>query len=496
MPALPPWSKGELPRPPVAPGLGVLGVIGPGAILLGSSIGSGEWLVGPAAFVKYGLSLLWVTTVAAVLQTLLNMELVRYPLYTGEPMTVGFMRTRPGPTFWAWFYVALYALQVGWPGWAGAGAGAVFFLWKGALPGPADRETVYGIGAASFLVCVLVLLVGRRIGRTLEILNWTLIVAILGSLAVLCAVFAPLSRWLEAGAGVLGWGARAGTFRALPPGADFFLIGAFAAYSGAGGVINLTLSNWARDKGFGMGQVTGHIPSATSGQRVAFAHAGTVFDPTPEALDRWRGWWRIVRIDQWGVFFVGALLGMALPAILYTALITPGRDIRSLAVAAELSGVVAARAGVALAAFVALMSCWVLLKTQLDILEGTTRAMTDILWTGSRRVRDWRGGDVRVVYYSILAAVVAWGLIALRLTQPIVLLQLGANMAGVAFVILGLHTLWVNTTLLPAPLRPGWAGRAGLLLLVVFYGFFVYLWLAGGLLPDPQKGFLFKLGRG
>src|SRR5262245_10714456 len=113
MPGLAPWTVGELPRPPVAPGLRVLGVIGPGAILLGSSIGSGEWLVGPAAFVKYGLSLLWVTTVAAVLQTVLNMELVRYPLATGEPMTVGYMRTRPGPTFWAWFYVALYGLQVG-----------------------------------------------------------------------------------------------------------------------------------------------------------------------------------------------------------------------------------------------------------------------------------------------------------------------------------------------------------------------------------------------
>jgi hypothetical protein len=136
----------------------------------------------------------------------------------------------------------------------------------------------------------------------------------------------------------------------------------------------------------------------------------------------------------------------------------------------------------------------VLLKTQLDILEGTTRAMTDILWTGSRRIRDWAAGDVRVIYYAVLAAVVVWGLVALRLTQPIVLLQLGANMAGVAFVFLGLHTLWVNTTLLPAPLRPGWGGRLGLVLLSAFYGFFVYLWLAGGIVPDPAKGFLFKLG--
>ena len=32
-------------------------------------------------------------------------------------------------------------------------------------------------------------------------------------------------------------------------------------------------------------------------------------------MQRWRGWWRIVRADQWGVFFAGAMLGMALPAL-------------------------------------------------------------------------------------------------------------------------------------------------------------------------------------
>ena len=29
----------------------------------------------------------------------------------------------------------------------------------------------------------------------------------------------------------------------------------------------------------------------------------------------------------------------------------------------------------------------------------------------------------------------------------------------------------------------------------VFYGFFVWLWLLGGLVPDPQRGFLFGLAR-
>src|SRR5512134_256626 len=135
---LDPWVRAELPRPPMPRGLGWLGVVGPGIIVLGVSIGSGEFLLGPAAFVRSGLSLLWVVGVAVLLQTIFNTELMRYTLATGEPAFTGFMRTRPSSTFWAWVYALLYFLQVGWPGWAGAAAGAVFFLFTGRLAAAAD----------------------------------------------------------------------------------------------------------------------------------------------------------------------------------------------------------------------------------------------------------------------------------------------------------------------------------------------------------------------
>jgi hypothetical protein len=60
-------------------------------------------------------------------------------------------------------------------------------------------------------------------------------------------------------------------------------------------------------------------------------------------------------------------------------------------------------------------------------------------------------------------------------------------------VISPLHVLYVNTHLLPPPLRPPLWRRAALVFMAFFYGFFVYLWLMGGLIPDPAKGFLFKL---
>lgn len=474
---LEPWRTGELPEPPRPRGMQWLSAVGPGVIILGASIGSGEFLLGPAAFVKYGLSILWIVAVAVVLQVLYNLELMRYTMATGEPAFTGFMRTRPHSTFWSWFYAIMYFLQMGWPGWAGAAAGAVFFLGARRLPGAEESGTVYLIGVTLFLLCGVILMLGRRIERTLEYLNWVLVACVLGGLTALALLFVPGETWGAAVAGFFGFDTRAGGFQFVPPGADFFLLGAFAGYAGGGGVINITLSNWARDKGYGMGSVVGYIPAAVGGKKVPLAHTGVTFAPTPDAMQRWRGWWRIVKVDQWGVYFLGAMLGMTLPALLYVTYVPAGTEIRGLGIAAALAHAVAEREGALFGGAIALLAVWILFKAQLDILEGTVRSVTDIIWTGSKRVRAWRSGDVRVVYYSVLALFIVWGMIALRLTQPIVLLALSANMAGIAFVIGSLHLLYVNSTLLPVELRPSWWRRLALVALALFYGTFVTLWL-------------------
>jgi hypothetical protein len=90
-------------------------------------------------------------------------------------------------------------------------------------------------------------------------------------------------------------------------------------------------------------------------------------------------------------------------------------------------------------------------------------------------VRTWRGGDVRAVYYGVLGVIVVWGIIALRLAPPIVLLQLAANVASVVLVIAPLHVLYINTRLLPPALRPSLWRRAALVVMALFYAFFVTL---------------------
>lgn len=472
---LTPWAHADLPDPPAPKGLGWVGVVGPGVIVLGVSIGSGEFLLGPAVFVRHGLSLLWVTMVAVFFQTIFNTEVMRYTLATGEPVFTGFMRTRPSSTWWAWVYAVLYLLQIGWPAWAGTAAGAIFYLFAQRLAGPPDAGTIYYIGVATFLVCVAVLSVGRRIERTIEVLNWVLVVTILGGFFILATLFVPAGTWLAAAAGLAGFDVARGTFNLLPAETNFFLLGALVAYSGSGGVVNLTLSNWARDKGYGMAERAGYIPAAMSGRKVHLAHSGFVFAPGDAAMRRWEGWWRIVRVDQWGIFLIGAILGMMLPALLYVTFIPRGNDIQGLGISAALASSVGAREGALLAGVIGFLGAWILFKTQLDTLEGMVRSITDILWTGSSRVRAWRGGDVRAVYYSVLGIVVMWGIVALRLAQPIILLQLSANVAGMVFILAVPHLLYVNTRLLPQHVRPPMWRRAALVGMTLFYGFFVIL---------------------
>jgi len=472
---LDPWVRAELPEPPVPRGADWLRVVGPGVIVLGLSLGGGEFLLGPTAFVRYGLSLLWITLVSVFFQAIFNTELMRYTLATGEPAFTGFMRTPPARAFWSWFYVVMYLLQVGWPYSAGLSAGAVFFLATRQIATPADASTIYQIGVGTFLLCIILLMLGRRIERTLELLNWVMVVAILGGFFAMALYFVPGSTWAAAAVGVFGFDLPGGRFSFVPGNADFQLLAALAGYSGAGGMVNIALSSWARDKGYGMGQRVGYIPAAVGGHKVNLAHTGYIFTPDAENMRRWSGWWRIVRADQWGVFFTGALIGMLLPAVLYVTVVPGGTDIQGLGVAAALASAIGARAGALAGAVVAVLAAWILFKTQLDIIESMVRSLTDIVWTGSLRARTLSRGDVRFVYYGALALVCLWGIFALRLAQPIILLVAAANIASLVFTIASIHLLYVNTRLLPEGLRPPMWRRLVLVAMSCFYGFFTVL---------------------
>src|SRR5688572_16121302 len=162
--ALPRWSVDDLPAPLPFSARNLLKVIGPGAIMAATSIGGGEWLVGPAAAVKYSSAIFLIATIAIVLQVLFNLEAIRYTLYTGEPIYGGIMRLKPGPKFWAGFYTVIGFFQLGWPALAGSAAATLLSAWIGRVPDAGSQETQAWI--ATGLICVVVLILS--FGGTIE----------------------------------------------------------------------------------------------------------------------------------------------------------------------------------------------------------------------------------------------------------------------------------------------------------------------------------------
>src|SRR5687767_2794833 len=90
---LPAWGAGSLPEPTRPSGRAWASILGPSIVMMGTQIGGGEWLFGPEVTARYGGSLMWIATVAIVLQVFYNLECGRYALYCGEPILTGFLRS-------------------------------------------------------------------------------------------------------------------------------------------------------------------------------------------------------------------------------------------------------------------------------------------------------------------------------------------------------------------------------------------------------------------
>jgi uncharacterized protein YhhL (DUF1145 family) len=455
----------ELPAPPPFGFRNLLKVIGPGAIMAATSIGGGEWLVGPAAAVKYSTDIFLIATVAIVLQVLFNLEAIRYTLYTGEPIQGGIMRLAPGPRFWAAFYSLLAFFQLGWPALAGSAAATLFGAWMARMPGAPDQPALAAITTALIVAVVMILSFGGTIERMLEYFAWTMLAVVFAFLIVVNVAFVPAGHW---------WSTLGGFFRlsGLRDPIDWGLIAALAATAGSGGVGNLTVTNWIRDKGFGMGAHVGAIPSAVGGHAIALSHVGKVFEVTPASLARWREWLRYVHADQiwvWGLF---CSLGMYLNVNLATALVPHGTDLQGLAAGAyQAEYLERIRPGLW---FLTLFNgFWILFKTQLGNTDILVRTITDAVWMASPDVRQSRYG-IRTLYYGILLVFSVWGVLVLRIASPFQLFKVLANMAGIVLAIAGVQILIVNRRFLPAAVRPPLWREAGVALCSAFYAFFAF----------------------
>ena len=331
---LPKWGTADLPEPTPQTWRNWKALIGPGIVMMGIQIGGGEWLVGPEVTAKYGGGLMWIATIAILVQVFYNMECGRYALYCGEPIMTGFLRSRPGPKFWVGVFLLL-SISALIPGLSTQAASILASLIRDRPVGEEDRALVMGLAYACYAVVVLPVLIGGKIYNMLQAVMTVKIAVVLGFCLVAGVLWVDWVHWVAVARGFVGIGnvpvsdgqggekvvnafshyLNEGHWPIIAL-ANIAVLGAFAGYAGGGGISNSTYSNYVRDKGWGMGSAVGAIPSAIGGREVKLSHLGKVFALTADNLRRWKGWWRYIVVDQVFIWAPGCFVGMALPALL------------------------------------------------------------------------------------------------------------------------------------------------------------------------------------
>ncbi len=191
----------------------------------------------------------------------------------------------------------------------------------------------------------------------------------------------------------------------------------------------------------------------------------------------WKGWWKLLNIDQWGVFYFGAMIGMFLPGILYVAVMPAGKALPSWGIAASTASGLILHLG-NFGWFLALFfGFWIMYSTAISNVDLVVRQSTDMLWFASPRLRKWAKEDIRKIYYGLLIVFVIWGLMYVNITLPLIIFAVSANIANFTMALSALLTIRLNRKVLPKEFRPPVWREVVLVLNIAFFGFFFSMFL-------------------
>lgn len=439
--------------------------IGVGIVVMGLAMGTGELILWPHLVTTHGLGILWLALVGILSQYFINQEVARYTLATGESFfTASARMSRWFVPFWFVSAILLYV----WPGWASA-IGTTLVA-------------IFGFGShiawsRAALVMVLVLTFSGRVAY--RVLERSLKVTVPAFFLLLVFIsFYNLNGAIirEAIAGVFSFGF-------IPERVDYRTLLGAIVFSGAGGMLNLCIGLWYRDKQNGMGEYAGRITNPITGKSEAVPATGYIFADTAENARKWRGWMQYVRVDQGVVFlFIGFLTLFLLSVNAYAVLTPRGLVPNGLDVAVVQAHIFGEHFGkLGYDAFL-VMAFLMLFSVMWTVIDALSRMLSDMLYTNARvgpftsTLTRLKHVSIGRLYYSIITMVVVLGMFILPWKQPLVLLTISAVLGGLTMAIYVPILLYVNNTHLPRHARPNIVSNIALSCAGLFYmGFSVLI---------------------
>ncbi len=433
---------------------------GPGAILVGLSIGAGEIIIWPRMVAEHGATIIWAAFWGVFLQLWINLEVGRWTIATGETVYSSFSRVWRG-------FAPLFILfnVLGWlaPGWARASGSALKALLVGpdwhmhsASTGVTSAADFWGTDtcwtAITFALVALALfgpkVVYQSVERTIEVL---VIIVVVGLASVAVAVGTKETTWAMA-QGLTRFGQIPDGLNAK----DLFIAVVFA---GAGGTANLFYTFYLRDKHIGMGARIPSMTNALRGRSEKIPTTGFRYADTEQNGRRFSDWWSFIWQDQ--LLFFLLLNCFTLMLFIYGALAVlhpqgrvpeAGRLIWD---EAQILNQVWGPVGRTIFLCVGLAT---LFSTQLAVVDGVARSLADIIYTSFPAAR------CREVSWWYLVVAGLWIVVGIGLTAVLEFCQINelgflfnaAYMGGFAMAVYVPLLLYVNLRYLPRSARPGW----------------------------------------
>lgn len=428
----------------------VWSLLGPGAVLVGLSIGAGELVVWPWITAKFGAGMVWAAALGVFLQLWVNLEIGRWAVATGEAPYTGFARAWMG---FIWFLLAIAIAGVFLPGWARVSGVALKALWLGPEGPGADWMwtglTFAAIAALLFGPAVMY----RTVERTISFLVAFMTAGL---------IFVALSVGTWEGVAQLAQGLV--NVGHIELDAEFPVRRFFGAlvFAGAGGAANLWYAFYLRDKGIGMGaripELRNPLRAEDEGGPVPDPRAGFLFPDTEENRRRFRAWMRFVALDQ--VLFFWLLNTFTMLLFMFGALCvlrpagvvpTEGRLIWDEAL------ILAQSLGPAGRYLFLIIGMAALFSTQLVIVDGGARTWAYILQTTfgvGREIPQSRLYAGFAVLYMALGTGSTWFFEHFRVGALGFLFN-AALLGGFAMAMYVPLILYLNLTVLPPSARPG-----------------------------------------
>ena len=439
--------------------------IGVGLVVTGLAMGTGELILWPHLAVKYGLGILWGALLGITLQFFINREVGRLEAATGESFFTSSSRFFPFlAIFW---FICAFILYI-WPGWATT-LGTIL-------------QELFGFGNylmwswISLAIVLILTFLGKTAYSILEKVLKIIVPVFFVLILIITILSFNLDNFVLALKGLINFGW-------FPQNINLEVFLGATVFAGAGGLLNLAVSLWYKDKGIGMGSYAGKITNPITGKTEAIPATGYKFETTQNNLKKWKKWIKLITLDQGLIFWLLGLITLTLVSLNAYTILTPlglvpeGLDIAI--TQANIFGVYWGEFGYRL---FLVMAFFMLFSVMWTVLDAFTRIISDILYVNSqdgpyqKPLKFIKKFSIHQLYYGLITIFVIINAILIPLREPLIFLTLSSVLGGLVMAIYLPLILYLEYKILDKKLRAGFITQLILFLGFIFYlGFSVYL---------------------